>query len=96
MSAPRVRLGDVVALPGFVDWDVIVTDIKAALGFDHDSQVADLLNVPRTTFARWLIGFEPGYAYGAAVMELHALACGEACTRSRIASMKERATRAPS
>lgn len=94
MIAARIRIGDVSALPGYVDWAAIVTDIKVALAFDHDSEVCDLINAPRSTFRRWMNGSEPMYGYAEAVLKLHTMACGEAETQKRLAQFRERATKA--
>lgn len=96
MSDKRVRVGDVVPMVGVIDWAQIVKDVKAALEYQHDSQIADLLNVPRTTLARWMAGSEPFYGYGYALIELHRKACGDACTLERITEAQSRSTRASS
>lgn len=92
--AHRVRIGDIVAMPRFVEWRVIVADIMAALELKHQSDVADLVNVPRTTLGRWVDGGEAGYGYGDGVLELHKRACGEAATLLRLTEFKERAKKA--
>lgn len=92
-SPSRIRIGDVAVLPGSVDWPLLVSDIKTAMRFTHDSQVADLLNMPRTTLAGWMYGSEPLYTHGAALFELHCRAAGGEKTLARLLEFKERARR---
>jgi len=94
---PRIRIGEVAVLPRFVDWPVIVIDIKTALGLVHDSQVAELVNIPISTLRAYLDrGSEPLYWCGAAIIELHTRACGLDQTQLRLREFRERATRSPS
>jgi hypothetical protein len=89
-----IRPGDVFVVEA--DWPVIIADIMLALKLEHLVQVADLIGVPRSTFNRWPNGSEPYWSHGAALMELHRRACGDAKTQQRHAEFRERAIKAPS
>lgn len=67
-----------------------------ALRLDHQAQVADIINVPRSTFNRWPHGSEPYWSHGNALMALHTKACGEQKTQQRLNEFRQRAIKAPS
>jgi hypothetical protein len=89
-----IRPGDVVVVDA--EWPVIITDIMLALKLEHQAQVADIINVPRSTFNRWPHGSEPYWSHGNALMALHAKACGDDKTQERLRQFRERAIKAPS
>lgn len=91
-----IRPGDVAVLRGFVEWPVIIRDIMLAQKLAHLADVADLINVPRTTFSRWTDGSEPYWSHGDALLELHRRACGADKTQERLNEFRERAIKAPS
>lgn len=89
-----IRPGDVPVVDA--EWPVIITDIMLALQLEHQAQVADIINVPRSTFNRWPHGSEPYWSHGNALMALHTQACGQDKTQERLRQFRERAIKAPS
>lgn len=67
-----------------------------ALRFEHLSDVAELINVPRSTFNRWNDGSEPYWSHGDALLELHRRACGPEKTQERLTEFRKRAITHPS
>lgn len=67
-----------------------------ALKLEHLSEVAELINVPRSTFNRWNEGSEPYWSHGDALLELHRRACSPVKTQQRLTEFRQRAIKAPS
>lgn len=104
IAAPlRIRIGDIVVLPNYINWKTIVEDINAAFGrpINGNVRVARLLNIPPTTVQRWRDSPTPGssgrsdgvrdigYCHGEALLELHSRAVGGQQTLNRLQRFRE-------
>jgi hypothetical protein len=96
---PRIRIGAVAVLERYVDWSVIVADIRAAYGeqFCSVGTVAELANMPPSTLQSLLDrGGDTLYSRGEALLQLHRRACSEEKTQLRLREFRERATKSAS